>query len=169
MDSDCSIWVLYPFNDIWEMAEKCLDSETALHISGHVYHQQSNVTCDRDVGVSSPSHPNSKTSTMLSAWALSLPQTALWASWSCPGCRRNLSPWRSPTTSFVGCHLCVLSLSHPPFVCQTQVFSWPTANSSRSGSFEQQVWNNRNRIRLSLYEQDGSIYAIKSTCLRKVL
>lgn len=114
MDSDCSIWVLYPFNDIWEMAEKSLDSETALHISGHVYHQQSNVTCDRDVGVSSPSHPDSKTSTMLSAWALSLPQTALWASWSCPGCRRNLSPWRSPTTSFVGCHLWALSLSHPP-------------------------------------------------------
>lgn len=42
-----SIWVLYLFNDIWEMEEKCLDSESALHISGHVYHQQSNVTSER--------------------------------------------------------------------------------------------------------------------------
>lgn len=54
----------------------------------------------------------------------------------------------------------------PPFVWQTQVFTWPTANSSRSGSFEQ-VWNYRNHRRLCLSEQDGSIYAIKCTCLRR--
>lgn len=95
------------------MAEKCLDSEWALHISGHVYHQQSNVTCDRDVGVSFPSQsalnsverlsPFTPTDSSLSILILSRLQEE--------PVRR-----RSPTTSFVGCHLCVLPAPppHPP-------------------------------------------------------
>lgn len=142
------------------MAEKCLHSDSALHISGHVYRQQSNVTWHwqwqrwgsflsltpvqshfDNVERLGPFTPTDSSLSIL-----------------------ILSSWCSPTTSFVGCHLCALSPSHPPFVWQTQVFSGPSANSSRSESFKQ-VWNNRNGIRLSLSEQDG-IYAIKRT-LRK--
>lgn len=55
----------------------------------------------------------------------------------------------------------------PTLVWQTQVFHWPTANSSRSGSVQQQVRNNRNHKRHGLPEKDSSLYAIKRTCFTR--